>query len=516
VPPPVSVAVPAITPALHRAARALVCLLLLVGGPAGAAEPAPVLSAGTLLPRHALLDDVDLLQQAYAALHPGLHRYNTPAQMDAHFDRLRGEFDRDRTLGDAYLAFSRLAAAVKCGHTYANFYNQSTAVQRALFEADDRVPFHFDWLGERMVVTRAFADEPALRPGTEVLSIDGRPVRELLAALMPLARADGGNDAKRRALLAVRGDDRYETFDVFLSRLLPAAGPTRRYRLRAPGSASELERDLPSLTYAQRLAAREQAEVGPDAPQWTLDTSDPTLAVLRMPGWALYDSKWDWKGFLRQAFDTLDASRTPALVIDLRGNEGGLAVGDVLLAHLLASPRAFPAYRRLVRYRSVPAALRPYLDTWDPSFRDWGEDAQPAGDGYFLIGRWNSAEALRIEPEAPRFEGRVFVLVGATNSSATFEFAKQAQESGVATLVGQATGGNRRGINGGAFFFLRLPRTGLEMDVPLVGQFPLAPQPDAGVVPDIEVTARIEDIAAGRDVEMAAVRAALAQATVAR
>ena len=39
-------------------------------------------------------------------------------------------------------------------------------------------------------------------------------------------------------------------------------------------------------------------------------------------------------------------------------------------------------------------------------------------------------------------------------------------------MVGQVTGGNLRGINGGAFFFLNLPNSRLEIDLPLIGQFP--------------------------------------------
>ncbi|GAB2509595.1 S41 family peptidase [Lysobacter humi (ex Lee et al. 2017)] len=499
-------------PNLRAVRRVLLCVvatLSLLGGTA-AAQPAPPLQADTVLARDALLHDVAILEQAYEALHPGLHRYNTPRQMRARFAALRAEFDRDRTLGDAYLALSRFAATIRCGHTYANFYNQSEAVQKALFEGDDRVPFHFVWRGGRMVVTRDFSGDPLVRPGTEVLAIDGVRSDVLLARLMAVARADGHNDAKRRALLAVQGTDRYETFDVFLPRVLPSRDGVRRYALRAPGARGVVERRLAPQTHAQRLASRVQPATDRNAPQWTLDRSDPALAVLRMPSWALYNSTWDWRAFLAQSFAQLDADSVPTLVIDLRGNEGGLGVGDVLLAHLVDRPLDVTAYRRLVRYRSVPASLAPYLDTWDPSFKDWGEDARRFDARYFLVGRWNSAQALRIEPMAPRYRGRVFVLVGASNSSATFEFAKQAKQARVATLVGQTTGGNRRGINGGAFFFLRLPRTGLEMDLPLVGQFPLKPEPDAGVEPDIPVEARIDDIAAGRDVELAAVRAALA------
>jgi C-terminal processing protease CtpA/Prc len=100
----------------------------------------------------------------------------------------------------------------------------------------------------------------------------------------------------------------------------------------------------------------------------------------------------------------------------------------------------------------------------------------------------------------------VWVIVGPANSSATFEFARAIKLHQLGTLVGQTTGGNRRGITGGAFFFLRLPKSGIELDVPLIGQFAQSPQPDSGIEPDIRVLPTIADIAAGRDSELEAVR----------
>jgi C-terminal processing protease CtpA/Prc len=202
----------------------------------------------------------------------------------------------------------------------------------------------------------------------------------------------------------------------------------------------------------------------------------------------------------------------PALVIDLRGNEGGLDVGDVLLAHLLDAPHTFQGLQRRVRYRSVPPELAPYLDTWDPSFKDWGDAARPYDARFYTLVRSGDVDSGTIVPATPRYTGRVFVLIGPGNSSATFEFALRARRSGVATLVGQPTGGNRRGINGGAFFFLRLPNTRLELDLPLIGQFPLQPEPDAGIAPDIHVETALADLVAGRVAELAAVRRAMGQA----
>jgi hypothetical protein len=180
-----------------------------LAGPAARAEEppaAPPLTPVSVIRAADLQSDAALLREAYQTLHPGLYRYRTRAEMDAAFASLERDFSRDRTVGEAFLALARLTAYVQCGHTYPNFFNQSAAVAHALLQ-HPRVPFEFRWLDRRMVVTHSYA--PGLRAGTEVLSIDGRPVAQILADLMPYSRADGSNDAKRISNLEVQGNDRY-------------------------------------------------------------------------------------------------------------------------------------------------------------------------------------------------------------------------------------------------------------------------------------------------------------------
>lgn len=49
----------------------------------------------------------------------------------------------------------------------------------------------------------------------------------------------------------------------------------------------------------------------------------------------------------------------------------------------------------------------------------------------------------------------------------------------------------------------------LEMDLPLIGTFPVSKQPDAGLMPDVAVAPRLEDIVEGKDVEMERVESLL-------
>jgi hypothetical protein len=454
--------------------------------------------------------DVAILRRAYETLHPGLYRYNTPAEIDAAFRALELQLQQNPTLAGAYLAFSVLAAKVKCGHTYANFFNQSSAVQAALFQAP-RIPFYFRWLGDRMIVTRSFANDPRIRAGTEVLTLNGVPVSKVLAQLMTVARADGNNDAKRVAYLQVEGTSKYEAFDIFWPLFFPSTSEVVSLRVREPGASRVRTTDLPPVSYTERLAAMaatEGAGAESDVALWELRMLDEHLGYLRMPSWVLYNSKWNWQASLAEIFATLTKRGAANLVIDLRGNEGGSDVGDVIVSHLIAAPTPRRAVARLVRYRAVPDDLEPYLDTWDPSFKNWGSAAIEANDRFYRLRRDADDDPRGvIAPVLPRFTGRVWVLVNATNSSATFEFAQTVQQNRLATLVGQPTGGNQRGINGGAFFFLRLPHSGLELDLPLIGQFPDGNVPDAGLQPDILVVPTITDIASGRDSELEAVRA---------
>ena len=64
----------------------------------------------------------------------------------------------------------------------------------------------------------------------------------------------------------------------------------------------------------------------------------------------------------------------------------------------------------------------------------------------------------------------------------------------MARFIGEPTGGNQRGINGGAFYFLRLPNSHIEVDLPLIGFFPPVPRPNGGITPDVVIREQWTDV----------------------
>jgi hypothetical protein len=455
--------------------------------------------AGTAAPT----GEIALLRAILTTLHPGLYRYANPKGIDTALAKLEGEWS-NLDLKARFLALARFLSTIKCGHSYPNFFNQKSDIKKALFDPDKpfRLPFAFRWIGEEMVVTENQSKNVWLPVGSVVTAINDVPVRDILNRLLPYVRADGNNDGKRRALLSASGADEIETFDVFYG-LIYGAPKTGAFniRYRAPNTSRDVWVDVKPLTWAERKAFIKQIDNSrSDKPIWDWTMRADGIAVLKMDGWAMFNSKWKWQDWLNERLDSLKGAK--GLIVDIRENEGGNDCGDVILARLAGKDIVRPKAKRLVRYQQVPEHLNAYLDTWDDGFRNWRDTVRPYNERFF---EQTGAMADPIIPaKAPRVEVPMAVLTSAQNSSATFQFASLVKASGLGTLIGVTTGGNQRGINGGAFFFVRLPESGLEFDLPLIGYFPDGPTPpDAGIAPDIGVANSVGDIAAGYDRQLA-------------
>ncbi|TFI58615.1 peptidase S41 [Sphingomonas parva] len=471
---------------------------------AAAAARASAASAPELLATGAMRSDLDLLLHAFEAVHPGLGRYLPPGGFKPHVAAAGAWAARERSLAEMFLMLTRLTAAVRCGHTYANPNNQTERVQAALFGRPDRLPLAFRWIGGRAIVTGGRGGAAPLPPGSELLAIDGVPSQQLLARMLPLSRADGGNDGKRLSQLGLGAHERMATFDVLRSLWSPATGGVIPLRVRMP-DGRERTLELPGRTEAALQESRRETGLG-----WRFEIDRDGVGRLTMPDWVTYRSKWNWRAYLDAAVDRLVDERARGLVVDLRGNEGGTECGWHLLARLVERDTPLPRFARRTRYRRLPDALRPPLDTWDARFRDWGETAAgPDEHGWFALDDGDEEGDL-VRPRGRRFAGQVAVLVDAACSSATFQFANAVRETGLARLIGEPTGGNLRGINGGGYFFVRLPATGLEVDLPIVGYFPAGPRPDRGVVPHDPGRVARHDIVHGRDRALALALARLA------
>ncbi|MBL0051870.1 MAG: hypothetical protein IPP29_10360 [Bacteroidetes bacterium] len=152
----------------------------------------------------------------------------------------------------------------------------------------------------------------------------------------------------------------------------------------------------------------------------------------------------------------------------------------------------------MLRYENISEEFRPYLNTWDESFFNRSGQLVKLENGFYT---WKKDRGnSMIKQNSKAFQGNTHLLVDAANSSATFFLAAGLQQNKIATIVGSETGGNLKGTNGGQLFFLWLPNSKIEIDIPLIGYYPLTKQPDKGITPDVEIKPNISDMLSNKDI----------------
>jgi Peptidase family S41 len=461
-------------------------------------------SAQTPLSEAQAKEDARVLVLSLKALHPALGKYQSAAQAEANFLTFEQRAAQARDSNQMYLAASALAASIRCGHTWTNVLNQRTAVKQTLLETANKLPFELARVEGRWLVI-ASADA-AVAAGDEVLAVQGQTIAVVEAQLLPYLRADGSSDGKRWVQLNHDRAD-YSQLDILLPLLLPPSTAGYTLSLRKASTQVQTVTVAPLAISKRDALLKAQGHRKPSL-DWQFNITGKT-ALLHLPNFAFWRSQFNWSQYLAERFAQLQAEQIEHLIIDIRANEGGSGeIGGELLSYLIDKPTSLVADQSTSAYERVPYHLVKYLETWDYRFFDRTGQVEKISTGPATgLFRYLPAvnQSREIKPKANRFKGKSTLLVGPENSSATFSLAQTAQRLGVARLVGQVTGGNQRGLNGGALTWVTLPNSGVSVDIPLLAASYTDSTPDASLTPDWIIKQTFADRALGKDTVLQAV-----------
>lgn len=444
-----------------------------------------------------LLADLTYVRRALEEAHPGLYLYSSKDSLDKAFARTAAELTQPLDEPTYWQTLQRLVAQVHCGHTRV----QLSPAYRAWFRRQPHsyFPFTVAVRQNRLFVATNQSTTTALRPGTEVLAIDGHPTAEILPGLRALISADGYGTGFQDAELEAG------YFDEYYWHLYPArphypllvrdstgqsVAVTPQWKPRAVvGAAGPAGAAAPALPAAQERTdrlARLRAVRYP--------TNMPATAILRVRSFS-YDEDEDYKRFHATLFADLARRRVRHLVIDLRGNPGGNnEIAIDLLRYLLkaefvhtktaAAPVGLPSFMQPDRNR--PA----YFDTTQVRRRP---------DGTYAF---TAATVGRQKPYRKHyFRGKVVLLIDGGTFSAASSFAASLRAQRRISILGQESGGTEAGLNGGVISRLELPNTHLVLQLPHFRLLTACrnPLPGRGVRPDQEVVPTPEQVATQTD-----------------
>jgi len=437
--------------------------------------------------------DIDLLWEGLNTYHPGLYLHRSENELLKIKNNLKSSITEPISRGQWFLKLSGFTHEISCGHTYPNPYNQPDRWIQSVYQEPVLLPFTFLLVDQQMIVTESLV--PGITQGDIVSSIGGIDANEIIDTLIPYVKGDGNRDETRRLDLATENWRKYKPFDY----LFPL-----HYSFKDSVIIELAKNDhalyFPLITDAQRqkLITEQGIEVQNNYDEFWSYSEQDGIGYLKLGTFAAWQFSFDWEEFLYDVFLGLKTSEVESLIIDLRGNSGGLGeVRDKLLSYIVKEKVTYPSIDTYSIYRKVPKEWQSILQTYNPAMYNlaWKTRLNLEGKRVRIFA---GQRGSTIKPDKNAFEGRVAILVDASNSSATYQMSALLQKHKLATLIGGETGGSSRGITGGQYFFIELPNTKVEVDIPLIA-YHTGITEDVPIYPDIMVKQSLTDVINGVD-----------------
>lgn len=454
--------------------------------------------------------DLSILKSAWENIHPGLYRYNSKEQIENYFKELDVQTNTPLEQRLFFILLSQLNIKLRCGHSFVSYYNNKRILKWNLYSSVF-MPVLFRVIESRFVITHNLSENMSIKAGDELVAINNIPVQQIIDSLLTVSKADGMNGLNKKLdniNIYPRdiNSDKYCLFDIFFPLFVKQNINEPNYELKLKaGNGKIFTVNVAGLSKENRQATFivKYGDVPKNEKSWHLKPVDKNTIIFRLGDFATFNWKFDFNKYLDSVFVAINKAGYKNLIVDIRENEGGADEAmEAVLSYLTPKPIGCAnEIRRLYRYTSIPDSLLPYLDTWDENFKKPKVGYTKTADGFYETANpQNNCTHIASNPN--HFKGKTYLITDATNSSATFIMAGTFKRNKLGTLVGEKTGGTQQGINGGEIFFMYLPNSKMEMDLPLIYQAPLTPKPDAGITPDYEVKTKVNDIAAKRDAQM--------------
>jgi len=414
-------------------------------------------------------EDLFLLTEKLTSLHSGLHRYASEEEIEEAFGSAQLAIEGGpRDVLWFYRRVCELVAQIRCGHTRVQLGDEDRA---AALARRGVLPFEVLLRGERAWIRRVLVEGTPLADGRELLAIDGLPIPEIQRRAFARLSDDGFIETGKERELEAGFAEQFV--------LLVAEAASGSYELRLAGAPEPVR--VPGLPWDE-FAEKRGTE--PERPLIRLELR-PEDGVGLLSIRAFGDPPAGEPGFLaqlEQSFRTLRERGIPHLVLDLRGNGGGRDMyGATLVSYLSSAPFGY-----FERIEVTP---------------DYAGDVRiEERDGRRLM---LSHPGLQVQqPNELHFQGDVCILIDGFTFSTAADVATVAHANHLATFFGEETGGGYEGNNSGDAQRLVLPNSGLAIGVQEWNYTTAGVGPGhhgRGVVPDMEVSATIDDVLAGRD-----------------
>jgi C-terminal processing protease CtpA/Prc len=476
-----------------------------------------------------LKKDVDFAEHKLEKLEPDLYHFISKKKLEYRFDSLKATLNAPMTSKEFYFRLSPVIASIRQGHTQTfPLTKRLKHAERITAKSKGLTPlaqYEYEQFDNRLYIVKNNSDNPRIKPGTEVLSVNGVKPLEIISKYRNTFTSDGYNTTfitrKLGTSFARFFYYQYGLTDSVTCKLnyKDTIRSVMLYRLeKTKKTALKKTKDEIVKDKKEQVAeSRKRKLLGYDplrriySKMLTFPVKDSSVAVMKISDFM----KGNYKKFYKQSFRLMDSLHTKTLILDVRDNGGGL-VHDINNLYSYLADSSF----HLVEKSEVTSRTSLWHFGYYHNMPCWVQAVQTiflpivAGIDAFTFLKVRKGtdhkyyyafrDSKLTKPQPNRFKGKVYVLINGGCFSATCLLSSNLKGSKRETFVGEETGGSYNGCVAGILPVSTLPASKLGVRYGLMSiKTPYTSELDGrGIFPDVEIEPTIEDRMEGNDLEL--------------
>jgi hypothetical protein len=375
------------------------------------------------------IKDLQILQNALYKTHPAPFAFISKDSFDHQFAKTISLMPAVVSERYLYVEVRKLLHFVGCGHTTAlpsKPFLDSLKKQNKI-----TLTIAIKLVAEKLFITKNDSKDSSIKIGTELLSINNKPVSEIIADIRGMLNSDGKNTTHID----------YYVVDNFATWYYLLYGTTPSYALTTKGKDGNITSHLIAERKANLKVVKSTSNVFDTImKQKSLcllkQKNNDSIAILRINN---FSTKKQNK-FFKNVFAYLHKKDISNLIIDLRGNGGGHIPAATRLMRYLINDKFYVEFNA-----DKPVVESKYLSN------KFGNATMRFMVNFIPTKNVNGEEyhAIGVKPKNTKhYNGKLFVLTDGGTFSAASYVASILKHHANATTIGQETGGGEEGSNG--------------------------------------------------------------------
>ncbi|MBK9286063.1 MAG: hypothetical protein IPM51_17345 [Sphingobacteriaceae bacterium] len=435
-------------------------------------------------------DDLQFLRKKLTKYHPDPYKYISKDSLKLFEQQLKSQIDTGLTQTQFRFYVRQFVQKIGCGHTAESSPNKKNIkVSRPILPIDIIISRN------KLFVSKTQLNDSIIQKGNEVISINGIQSDSILKTIRSISFSDGRNTTFKEKTI------QRKQFKYFFSF---AFGYKSEYNLKIKNTNNQEQElsvkgiDSKTDTFVYGRTRYYNAIHAQAKCVLYKDSVNPNIYVMDINK---FQGK-KWRKFMRRSFRTLRKEKAEHLVIDLRENGGGsIMKGIYFLRHLVKKPFAIGIDRKINLLPINPELKMSFWQRLTPVMFL----AMPTT----LPRHWKLRHYFIGIPKLHnRYKGKVYVIINGGSFSMSAVACSYLKYKGNAVFIGEETGGNMVGSNAMNNARLILPKSKIQITIPLYHLYYNTKQKNTGhgIMPDYPVFYGTNDLLNNTDLEIKTVR----------